>query len=99
MFITNGDDNCQIENVYVTNECAIIPNFYIERRVWLNLVIDLKSLYNNLFRGSTFRSIEGIEISSICKIRRVMTLNNNQTQLLTLLGANHGEISINSIIP
>ncbi|TNV86925.1 hypothetical protein FGO68_gene8129 [Halteria grandinella] len=98
LIITSGDEICRVEKVHVTNECAIIPNYYIDRRVWLNLVIDLKSLYNNLFRGSTFRSIEGIEISSMCKIRRVMTLNNNQTQLLSLLGANHGDISINSIL-
>lgn len=63
--------------VYVSDSVVRIPSIMIERRVWLNLVIDLKSLFQSIYRGSTYRSIEGIEISSVCKIRRVMTLNNN----------------------
>jgi len=70
----------------VTHECALIPNSFIERRVWLNLVIDIRNLYNSLYKGYTYRSIEGIEIAGTCKVRRVMTLTNNQMQLLSLMG-------------
>ena len=86
MIITSGPVSNQLKDAHVTDSYALVPNYYIERRVWLNLVIDLRSLYNNLYKGCTYRSIEGIEISSACKLRRVMTLNNNQMQLLSMVG-------------
>lgn len=67
-----------MNEVFISDGYAIIPNTSIERRVWLNLVIDLKSLYHGLYRGSTYKSLESIEISSVCKIRRIMTLNKHQ---------------------
>jgi hypothetical protein len=72
--------------VYVTDTHARIPNMFIERRIWLNLVIDLRNLYNCIYRGSTYRSLEGMTISAVCKVRRVMTLSSSQMQLLKLIG-------------
>lgn len=72
--------------VYVTDTHARIPNMFIERRIWLNLVIDLRNLYNCIYRGSTYRSLEGMTISAVCKVRRVMTLSSSQIQLLKLIG-------------
>jgi Protein of unknown function (DUF667) len=98
----NDSDNFSPNEVYVTDTFSRIPNNIIERRIWLNLVIDIRNLYNCLYRGSTFRSLEGITISSMCKIRRVMTLTSSQMQLIRLIGqqTSHGEsLSINTILP
>ena len=86
IIITSGDNINKVEEVYVNDAYVLIPNFYIERRVWLNLIVDLRSLYNNIYKGCTYRSIEGIELSSTSKIRRVMTLSNSQMQILSLIG-------------
>ena len=72
-----GNQGDESQEVSVTDTCAFLPSTFIERRVWLNLVVDVRNLYNSLYKGCTYRSIEGIEISGVCKIRRVMTLTNN----------------------
>lgn len=47
IIITSGEDpNNPLNEVFVSDTYAMIPNFYIERRIWLNLVIDIKNLYN-----------------------------------------------------
>jgi hypothetical protein len=66
---------------------AIIPNSVFLTGVWLNLVIDLRNFFNYLFKGCTYRSIELIEISSVCSLRRILALNNSQVQMIDLMGA------------
>ena len=87
--IIGGNDDFDLSapnEVYVTDSYARIPNTFIERRIWLNLVIDIRNLYNCIYRGSTYRSLEGITVSSVCKLRRVMTLTTSQMQLIKLIG-------------
>jgi len=72
-----GNQADESQEVSVTDTCAFLPSTSIERRVWLNLVVDVRNLYNSLYKGCTYRSIEGIDISGVCKVRRVMTLTNN----------------------
>lgn len=103
MIISSADDFdiSSPYEVYITDTYARIPNYFIERRVWLNLVLDIRNLFNCIFRGCTYRSIEGIVISSFCKIRRVMGLGNSQMQLISLIGFQAGDqsLGINSILP
>lgn len=85
MIISSGDAE-YFSELYIRELHAVIPNGFIERRVWLNLVIDIKNLFNSIYRGHTYKQLEGILISSVCKIRRVMTLSTNQMQLISLIG-------------
>ena len=41
---------------------------------WLNLCLDLSSLVSGLFKGQTFKSLEGISIGGSCMLRRLFTL-------------------------
>jgi len=69
----------------VTEFHAKIPNHAIQRRTWLNLIIDLRSIFANLYRGSTYRSIERIGITGLCKVRKVLVFNAQQSQVLNYL--------------
>lgn len=72
--------------VLIYESMAIIPCFMIQKNVWLNFVVDVRNFFNTLFKGSTYRSIEQIEISAVCFLRRVLTLNNSQMQMIDLIG-------------
>lgn len=87
LIISSGDTE-YFSELFISEKQAVIPNSFIERRVWLNLVIDIKNLFNCIYRGHTYKQLEGILISSVCKIRRVMTVSTSQMQLISLIG-NH----------
>eukprot|EP00347_Sterkiella_histriomuscorum_P021473 403333858 len=88
------------ENELFTMEFEVLD--LQRRRIWLNLILDIRNLFQNIYRSSTYRSIEKIEIGAHCKLRKVIPLNNSQVQLLDMIGdktSQGNEFNINTILP
>lgn len=41
---------------------------------WVNLCVDVVSMVTGLFKGQSFKSLEGISLGGTCSLRRVFTL-------------------------
>mmetsp|Transcript_39044 Transcript_39044/g.34728 ORF Transcript_39044/g.34728 Transcript_39044/m.34728 type:complete len:177 (+) Transcript_39044:1-531(+) len=54
---------------------AKIPVDYFKRGIWMNMSFDLLNLFE-LFKGQTFRSLDGFTISGIFKLRKIFTMKN-----------------------
>ena len=50
------------------------PNKSIVRGEWLNLSIDLPSYLIGCFPSTTFRSLDGLVFTGLCKLRRIFTM-------------------------
>ena len=46
---------------------------------WLNLCVDVGSLVDSLFKGSSFKSLEGVALGGSCRLRRIFTLKTTPT--------------------
>jgi hypothetical protein len=55
---------------------ARIPVTVIRRGIWLNLAIDVVGFTSRCFKGYSFRSLDLIQIASVCKLRKVFTMKN-----------------------
>jgi hypothetical protein len=56
---------------------AQLPTALIRRDVWLNLVIDVKSLVHDCFDGASLSCVDAITIGAVAKVRKVYTLRNS----------------------
>ena len=66
--------------VSVTPLHAKLPLSPLKKATWVSLTIDLCSLVQGLYRGQSFKHIESICISSVCKIRRIFTLKDTSVE-------------------
>ena len=53
---------------------ARIPNAFVQNNTWLNLCIDVPSIFHECFKGSVFRSIDLIALSASCFCRKIFSL-------------------------
>ena len=53
---------------------ARIPLRNVNRGQWTNLVFDLASLINEIWKNQTFKSIDALTICANCKLRKIFTL-------------------------
>lgn len=53
---------------------ARIPLKNVNRGQWTNLVFDLASLVNEIWKNQTFKSIDALTICANCKLRKIFTL-------------------------
>eukprot|EP00347_Sterkiella_histriomuscorum_P019798 403340256 len=55
---------------------ARIPITQFRRNQWMNLCLDIASFTHNCFKSVNFRSIDFLEITASCKLRRIFTMKN-----------------------
>jgi hypothetical protein len=48
----------------------------VKRNIWLNLCINLLDYMNACFPNTSFRTLDKIEITSFCKLRKIVSLRN-----------------------
>ena len=51
---------------------VVLPSLLVQ---WVNLCLDLGSYVAGLFRGHTYKSLEGVSIGGSCLLRRIFTLH------------------------
>mmetsp|Transcript_8258 Transcript_8258/g.16119 ORF Transcript_8258/g.16119 Transcript_8258/m.16119 type:complete len:681 (+) Transcript_8258:58-2100(+) len=61
------------KDISITPLHVQLPLGLIKRGVWVNFVLDLKSIMEAAFK-SRFHSLDSVEIRSYCKVRRVFTM-------------------------
>ena len=54
-----------------------IPLLNVPVGVWVNLSIDVLSFVSECFKSQTFRSIDFINLSASCKVRRIFSMRNS----------------------
>ncbi|KAJ1474464.1 hypothetical protein T484DRAFT_3260090 [Baffinella frigidus] len=69
LFLSSGLKTSLLTNP--ERKCLPLP---VQSDVWLNLVVDLADLVQNLFPGDKFYALKGIELESSCRIRRIFTV-------------------------
>ena len=62
------------KDVSMTPLHAKIPLMILRRGVWANLCLDLVSFVEETWKGQSFRSLESIAISAVCKVKRLFTM-------------------------
>ena len=65
---------------------ARLPNNSFTRNAWINLCVDMNSIFALCFTGHNFRSLDSIYISGTLKIRKIMSLHLPAGDLLPLIG-------------
>ena len=61
---------------------ARLPNTSIERNIWLNLYINIFSLFSMCFPMRTFRSLDAIFLNATCKLRRIYSISEENISYL-----------------
>jgi hypothetical protein len=58
---------------------ARIPIAAFRRNQWINLSLDISAFAHHCFKGVVMRSIDLIEVTATCKLRRIFTMRNPLT--------------------
>jgi hypothetical protein len=77
------------------NYCRV-PIKQIKRNQWMNLLIDVDNFYSGCFmKEEGYRSIESLDISGNCKIRKILSFEETSNDFLkTLVVSNEHEGSL-----
>lgn len=73
-----------------------LPSEAIQRNVWLNLCFDVVNLAQHCFPHETFKHLDQVRVSSVCRLRRIFTM---KTPLVDSTGKNQRQSLYYDAVP